>query len=160
MNKALFLDRDGVINRERGTYTHALENFEILPEVADALKLARSNGFLLIVISNQGGIAKGIYSKEQVELLHDHLQAELEDSGVHLDEIYYCPHHNAVGKCLCRKPGSLMLEKAIARFNINPLKSVLIGDNQRDIDAAVNAGVRGILVESNSGILNEIRALV
>ncbi|MCB9186568.1 MAG: HAD family hydrolase [Flavobacteriales bacterium] len=159
MKKALFLDRDGVLNVERGEYTYLLEDFEILPDVLESLKLATVKGYVLIVISNQGGIAKGVYSHKNVELVHQKLIDNLASEGVLLDEIYYCPHHDEVGKCLCRKPNSLMLEKAIARFNISASDSVFIGDSERDILAAEKVGVNGILIASNSGILEIVKGL-
>lgn len=159
MNKALFLDRDGVLNRERGTYTYSIPDFEVLPDVAQALLLARQKGYMLIVISNQGGIAKGLFDKKRVEKLHAMLKKHLATHGVLLDEIYYCPHHNEISKCICRKPESLMLEKAIARFSIDVKKSVMIGDSKRDVEAAKKAGVRGVLIPSNSGILSVVQGL-
>lgn len=157
--KALFLDRDGVLNRERGDYTYTIEDFEVLPDVAQALRLAQQKGFMLIVISNQGGIAKGIFNQARVEKLHSLMCDKLATEGIHFDEIYYCQHHNQIGKCICRKPDSLMLEKAIARFNVDVSNSVMIGDSQRDIDAANKAGIRGYLIESNSGILKIVADL-
>lgn len=157
--KALFLDRDGVLNRERGDYTYSVEDFEVLADVADALKLAQAKGYLLIVISNQGGIAKGVFTQERVGKLHGILSDSLAKQNIFFDEIYYCRHHNEVGKCICRKPDSLMLEKAIARFNIDVSRSVMIGDSQRDVEAAKKAGVQGFLIESNSGILRIVEGL-
>lgn len=159
MKKALFLDRDGVLNRERGDYTFLEEDFELLSDVVNTLKIAKQKDYLLIVISNQGGIAKGIFSQPQVELLHKIMSDKLALQGIQFDEIYFCPHHNQIGKCLCRKPNSLMLEKAIARFNIDASKSVFIGDSKRDIEAAEHVGVRGILIEANSGIQNIVANL-
>lgn len=152
MKKALFLDRDGVLNRELGDYTWKLDEFEILADVPESLKTASDKGYMLIVISNQGGIARGIFKQEDTEALHSMLVNKLAKKGIQLDEVYYCPHHNLVGKCLCRKPDSLMLEKAMARFKIDPRKSFLVGDSQRDVDAATKAGIEGFLIQSNSSI--------
>lgn len=159
MKKALFLDRDGVLNRERGDYTYSVEDFDVLPDVSAAIKLARQKGYLIIVISNQGGIAKGLFDENRVDMLHQMMSDKLQKNGVSFDEIYYCQHHSEVGKCICRKPNSLMLEKAIARFDIDVEKSVMIGDSQRDVDAASKVGVQGFLIESNSGILKIVQGL-
>lgn len=159
MSKALFLDRDGVLNRERGDYTYSIEDFEVLPDVPEALKLAQDKGYLLIVISNQGGVAKGIFTQERVEVLHGMLREKLAESNVVLDEVYYCTHHDEVGKCICRKPNAGMLEKAIARFGVDASKSLMIGDSPRDVAAAEKAGVEGVLIESNAGILNIVKKL-
>ncbi|MCW3101721.1 MAG: histidinol-phosphate phosphatase family protein [Bacteroidetes bacterium] len=149
MNKAIFLDRDGVINTERG-YTHRLADFVILPDLYENLKLYLKKGYLLIVISNQSGIAKGLYTQAEVEVIHSFLTNELVKNGIQLSEIYYCVHHPDVSRCICRKPDSLFVEKALARFNIDPSKSYFIGDKDRDVEAAEKAGVKGILIEANS----------
>ncbi len=159
MNKAVFLDRDGVINQERGHYTFGLDEFVINERLIDALKAFVDKGFMLIVITNQGGIAKGLYTHRDVEILHQYLTKVLTENGIPLTEIYYCPHHPDTGKCLCRKPDSLMLEKAIARFDIDASKSYFIGDNERDIIAGKAAGVKTILIESNTPlttIINQV----
>ncbi len=156
--KAVFLDRDGVINVERG-YTHRLEDFVILPDLVEVLQLLQKKGYLLIVISNQSGIAKGLYKQSEVEILHKFMVDVFTKNGITLSEIYYCVHHPDVSKCICRKPDSLFVEKGLARFNIDPKKSYFIGDKERDTEAAEKAGVKGILIESNISlktILNQI----
>ncbi len=158
MNKAIFLDRDGVINQERG-YTHKLEDFVILPDLLEVLQLFQRKGYLLIVVSNQSGIAKGLYKQFEVETLHTYLVDELSKNNITLSEIYYCVHHPDISRCICRKPDSLFVEKALARFNIDPQKSYFIGDKERDTEAAEKAGVKGILIEANISlktILNQI----
>ena len=158
MNKAIFLDRDGVINTERG-FTYRLEDFVILPDLFDMLKWFREKGYLLIVVSNQSGVAKELYKKEDVEMLHAYLNKELKKNDLYLDEIYYCVHHPDVSNCICRKPDSLFIEKALARFNIDPARSYFIGDKDRDIEAAEKAGVNGLLIEANSS-LNLLKGII
>ncbi len=157
-NKAVFLDRDGVINVERG-YTNRLEDFVILPDLMEVLQILQKKGYLLIIISNQSGIAKGLYVQSEVEVLHEYLVRELTKNNIKLSEIYYCVHHSDVSRCICRKPDSLFVEKALARFNIDPSKSYFIGDKERDVEAGEKAGVKGILIEANISlktILNKI----
>lgn len=139
----VFLDRDGVLNAERGEYTYRLDDFEVLPGVAEALALLKQNGFLLIVVTNQAGIAKGLYTKESVFDCHEKLQLAC---GQLIDALYYAPLHPSVSESLSRKPNSLMLEKAIARFNLDPEKSWLVGDKKRDLEAAARVDVKAILV--------------
>lgn len=153
MNKAVFFDRDGVINKELGDYTYLLKDFEINSGVIEGMKILSNAGFLLIVITNQAGIAKGIYSFEQFEILNKYLISELRKQGIELTEIYFCPHHETKGKCLCRKPESLLFEKAISRFKISKKESIMIGDSERDILAAEKAGIKGIKILPNQNIL-------
>jgi D-glycero-D-manno-heptose 1,7-bisphosphate phosphatase len=160
MNKAVFLDRDGVINHELGDYVCRLEDFHVLEHNFKPLKELQARGYLIIVITNQGGLAKGWYSDETLTKMHEHLKKTYAENGIDLKEIYYCNHHPEYnGKCLCRKPGSLMLEKAIARFNIDASKSYFIGDRERDVIAGEAAGVTGILIDSDQPI-GEVLQLV
>jgi len=152
MNKAVFFDRDGVINFERGEYTYLPEDFLINEGVIPLLKKLQEHDFLLIIVSNQGGISKELYTKEQVEKVHQYLADELKKHEIQLTEIYYCPHHAAFENCLCRKPKSLMLEKAIARFDIDIHPSYMIGDSERDITAAEKVGLNTIKIEPNENI--------
>jgi len=111
------------------------------------------------VISNQGGISKGEFSAEDVDTLHMHLRSMLEAEGVSLDEIYYCPHHSMLETCLCRKPQPLMIEKALARFGIDPASSWMIGDAERDVEAGKAAGLQCIKIEANSDLRNILRLI-
>ena len=153
MKKAIFLDRDGTINNNCDHY-YIWHKEELLlnPGVIETLAELRSRGYLLIVISNQGGISKGEFSAEDVDALHMHLRFMLEQEGVSLDEIYYCPHHSMVETCLCRKPQPLMIEKALARFDIDLASSWMIGDAKRDEEAGKAAGLQTILIEPNSDL--------
>ncbi|MDX5420810.1 MAG: HAD family hydrolase [Hymenobacteraceae bacterium] len=141
--KCVFLDRDGVLNRERGDYTYTLEDFEVIPRVPEALALLKKNGFLLVVVTNQGGIAKGMYRKEDVMACHTKLQDCCESL---IDAIYYAPSHPNYSESLSRKPDSLMLERAMAKYNLDPEQSWLVGDSKRDLEAAAKVGVRAVLV--------------
>lgn len=158
--KAIFLDRDGVLIRERGDYTWQLEDMKINEGVADALKTFSSAGFLLIVISNQSGIAQGLYTKENADYLHLHLDRYFQNKGVSIHEYYYCPHHPTVSNCLCRKPDSLLLEKAISRFSINAKQSWFIGDADRDIEAGIKAGVKTIKIDVNGSLLKAAETIL
>lgn len=152
-NKAVFLDRDGVLNQEIGDYVCKTEDFKVLEHNFEPLKELQQRGYVLIVITNQGGLAKGWYSEETLSRMHSHLRKTYEENGIHLTEIYYCNHHPEYnGKCLCRKPGSVMLEKAIARFEIDAPQSYFIGDRERDVLAGEAAGVKGILIDPDQPI--------
>ncbi len=139
----MFLDRDGVLNRELGDYAYKLEHFEVLPRVPEALALLKQKGYLLIVVTNQAGIAKKIYSKQDVLACHAKLQ---EHSNGLIDALYFAPGHQTISASLARKPDSLLLEKAIARFNIDRAQSWMVGDSERDLQAASRVGVASILV--------------
>ncbi len=153
MKKAIFLDRDGVINDPKDKYyVWKKENFYFNKHIVEPLRKFQDEGYILIIISNQGGISKGEYTKEDTEKLHVYMTEIFEKNGIVITEIYYCPHHDSIGNCLCRKPDSLMLEKAIARFDIDVNNSLLIGDSKRDIEAAEKVGVRGVLIEKNGFI--------
>jgi D-glycero-D-manno-heptose 1,7-bisphosphate phosphatase len=153
LSKAIFLDRDGVINREQGDYTYLLEEFKINEGVLEALEIFYKAGYLLIVISNQSGVAKGLYTTDQVDYLNLHFERKLNARGIKLTEFYFCPHHPTVSRCLCRKPDSLMLEKAIARFQIDPRQSYFIGDAVRDKEAGDKVGLNTILIRPNSSLM-------
>ncbi len=159
LNKAIFLDRDGVINRDRKEYTFKTEDFVFNEGIFNALKILQTKRFLLVVITNQAGIAKGLYTHDDVNAVHQFLLDELNKHGINITEVYYCPHYGEISECLCRKPKSLMIEKALARFDIDANRSFFIGDRKRDMEAAAAAGVKGILVDENQN-LNSILHLI
>lgn len=158
-HKALFLDRDGVINHDPGDYTMSVEEFVILPTVVDALKLATDKGFKIIIITNQGGLAKGLYTEEEVFKMHDLLRSTCQKSNVEITGIYYSPHHPEFGNSLSRKPGSLLMERAIAKHHIDASQSVMIGDRERDVQCAAAVGVRGILIPTNADLIDYVKTL-
>lgn len=161
MIKLILLDRDGVINKELGGYVTNPDDFELLPHVIPNLIKLKNAGIKVAVITNQGGIAKGLYSHQILADIHAKLNKSLLEHGLAFDEIYYCPHHPDFGKCLCRKPASIMVEKALARYGVNASEAIMIGDTQRDVDAANAAGVKATKVESNQDwlfVIDEILA--
>lgn len=142
-NKCVFLDRDGVLNRERGGYTYLLEDFEILPGVVEGLKQLKEAGYLLVMVTNQSGISKGVYTREQMNACHAVLQKAC---GEIIDHIYYSPYQPVISEGLTRKPDSLMFEKAMAKFNIDPKVSWMIGDKDRDLIPAKKFEITTILM--------------
>lgn len=151
--KAIFLDRDGVLNHEIYDYICKVEDFEVLAYQIQPLKKFYEEGYLLIVITNQGGIALNRYTEEQLAEMHQILFDTYEKQGVKFAAAYHCPHHPTVSEpCTCRKPGSGMLLEAIATYAIDPALSVMIGDKPRDVEAANGAGVKGILIEPDEQI--------
>ena len=146
MNKAVFLDRDGVLNHDKVDYVYAIEEFKIFDGVAKALFLLKNAGYKLIVITNQSGIAKGIYSEKAVFDCFNYLQAE---TGNLIDDMFFCPHHPKFDVvCECRKPGHKMISDAALKYDIDVEKSFMVGDAQRDITAGNNAGLRTIHINN------------
>ena len=151
-NKAVFLDRDGVLNREMGDYIRRIEDFDVLDNFA-ALKELQDRGYLLIVATNQGGLAKGWYSEDELGKMHQKLRDDYGAHGVEFTDIFYCPHHpDFTGDCDCRKPKPGLLVKGIEKYNIDPARSYFIGDRERDVVAGTAAGVKGILIDSDQPI--------
>ncbi|MEG0796261.1 MAG: HAD family hydrolase [Odoribacter sp.] len=153
VNKAVFFDRDGTINSDEGHYyIYKAEDFIFNPGIIEGMKRLQQAGYLLFVITNQGGIAKGEYTKEDVEKVHEYMCAELKKHGVSLTKIYYCPHHESVKTCVCRKPSPYMVNLAMEEFNIDKNHSWLIGDSNKDIKCAEDAGVKPIHIHKNQDI--------
>ncbi len=150
MKKAVFFDRDGVINHDHG-YINRIEDYHFIDGAKEAIKLCHDKDYMVFVVTNQSGIARGLYSEENVKILHEYIQEELKKIGTHIDEFAYCPHHPE-GKvkeysidCKCRKPKGGMLLKFIEKYDIDTSQSFIIGDKESDIEAGKNAGVAGYL---------------
>ena len=148
MNKAAFLDRDGVINRKaasEGEYVTHWERMQILPGVAEAIALLNRAGYLVIVVSNQRSVAKGLVTAADLDVLHRRMCDELARAGARIDAVYYCPHE-LQPPCGCRKPQPGMLLQASRTHNLKLSASWMIGDSDTDIDAGKNAGCRTVRV--------------
>ena len=152
MKPAVFLDRDGVLSEEK-SYVCKLEDFTIFPYTKDCIRKIKEKGYYAIVITNQSGVARGLFSEEVLQEMNAYL---IEETGV--DAVYYCPHH-ANGKiekykkeCGCRKPNTGMIEHACQDFRIDMEKSYMVGDRASDILLGKNAGIKTILVESGYGM--------
>ena len=154
-NKCVFLDRDGVINKDYVDYVYSAEKLEILPGVVEALQAFKTAGYLVIVVTNQSGIAKGIYTREQMHETHRLIQ---EVCGYAIDHIFYAPWHPSISKCLTRKPGSLMFERAIARYKIDPAASWMVGDKDRDLVPAHKLGIKTVQVDYNDSPTADYKA--
>ena len=141
MNKALFLDRDGVINIDK-VHVFRKEDFEFTPGIFELCRSYQDAGFLIIVITNQAGIAKGIYTEDNFLKLTDWMTGEFKNKGITISKVFFCPHHpDITGPCECRKPKPGMILKAREEFDIDLSQSILIGDMENDLQAGRNAGI-------------------
>ncbi len=157
MNRAVFLDRDGVITKEPPYYAHKIDQLELIPKSAEAIRLLNESGFEVIVVSNQAGVARGYYQEKDIETYNNAMKRQLEEKGARIDALYYCPHHPgaAIEKyktdCECRKPKPGMLKRAERDLNLDLKRSFLIGDKMSDIEAGYRAGCKTILVLTGQG---------
>ncbi len=143
MSRCVFLDRDGVLNKDNPNYTYTIENFEILPGVVEALASLKKADYLLVVVTNQSGIDKGIYTIDQMKECHAYLQQTCDGM---IDHFYFSPYHRSINNSLLTKPGTLMFEKAIAKFDIDVSQSWMVGDRGRDLIPARTLGIRTIQI--------------
>ena len=146
MKGCILLDRDGVLNEERGDYVFRPEDFVIPEDVPSGLQRLKAAGFSLVVVTNQGGISKGLYRAQEVLRLHTRLQ---EACGGIIDYLFYAPWHRSISSSLYAKPGSLMLQRGLALTGSIPENSWIIGDAERDLRAGLEAGVRRILIPTS-----------
>ncbi len=156
MNKAVFLDRDGVINRKarKGEYITRWEDMYFLPGVVESIASLREIGFLIIVITNQRCVATGLISILELEALHQRMRDELAKVGAGIDAIYYCPHEKQP-ICDCRKPAPGMLLNAMREHNIAAFPSWMIGDSDIDIEAGINAGCKTARILYDGEVVNK-----
>ncbi len=154
-SKAVFLDRDGTINVDKN-YLYRIDEFEFLPGAVEALRLLQASGYLLIIITNQSGIARGYFTEDDYVKLTDFMRAELEGLGVKLSAVYYCPHlpdgevpeYRKV--CHCRKPETGLFEQAVQDFDIDLSESFAVGDKPRDCAICEHTPCRGFLIGGKS----------
>ena len=154
-NRAVFLDRDGTINKDIG-FVYKKEDYERLPGVIEGLRILTKLGFKLVVITSQGGVARGFYKEEDVHGFHDAIIKDLEEHGINISAFYFCPHHPTEGigtykvVCECRKPKTGMMDKAAKELEINKKKSYMIGDRDIDIKMGKSAGCTTIFVKTGT----------
>ena len=156
MKKAIFLDRDGTINVEKD-YIYKSEDLVFEEGTIDALKTFKNLGYILIVVSNQSGIARGYFTEEDLNIFNNNMNEILKKNGVEITEFYCCPHHpDGIGEykkvCECRKPNNKMIEDAIKKYNIDREKSYMIGDKTSDIGAGIKSNLKTVLVKTGYGL--------
>jgi D-glycero-D-manno-heptose 1,7-bisphosphate phosphatase len=159
-DRAVFLDRDGTIIEEVG-YLDRPGRVELFPFTVAAIRALNRAGLRTILVTNQSGVARGMFDETMVQRVHAHLAQQLEAGGAHLDAYYYCPHHPAGhvapygGPCECRKPGRGLVDRAVEAFGIDPRRSFTVGDRWPDVQLAANVGARSILVRTGYGAVEE-----
>lgn len=155
-NKAIFLDRDGTINVEKN-YLYKIEDFEFEDGVIEGLKILQDLEYKLVIISNQSGIGRGYYTKEDADKLFEYMYQQLEKNNIHIDKVYYCPHYNE--ECNCRKPKLGLFYKACDELNIDFSRSYAIGDKIRDVAICEKEPVKGIII-TNEQIDKNVNAKI
>lgn len=156
MRRAVFLDRDGTL-LEEGNYVDRLDRLVFFPYSIDSVRALNHAGLAVVVVTNQSGVARGMYSEEFVRESHQYIDQKLEAVGARIEGYYYCPHHpegsvKALRRdCECRKPKPGQLQQAAAELNLDLAKSFIVGDRWKDIEAGEAVGARGILVRTGYG---------
>lgn len=159
-NKAVFLDRDGVINKKiPNDYVKCWAEFEFLPGVKEAIKLLNQAQYKVVIVTNQAGIGKEIVKEEQLQQIHQQMINELKDYGAFIDAIYYCPHR-LEENCNCRKPKPGMLQQAGKDLKIDFKNSWMIGDEDKDIDAGKSVGCKTYQVIHEKGLLEIVQKII
>ncbi|MCQ2251923.1 MAG: HAD family hydrolase [Bacteroidales bacterium] len=158
--KLAILDRDGVIDdNSQHYYVYRKEDFTFNPGVMEAIASLCRDGYRIAVVSNQSGIAKGLYTLQDIDQLHQWMAGEIEKNGGRIDKVYICPHHPNYSNCLCRKPNPLLLEKAMAEMGATRDNVFFVGDSDTDLQAGMHAGIRTYKVEKNGNLYNQLKEL-
>ena len=158
MNKALFLDRDGVINIEKD-YLYKIDDFEFFDGIFELCRYYQSKNYKIIVVTNQSGIARGYYSELDFDVLSQWMIQQFSINAIELTDIFHCPHHPDIsGECSCRKPKPGMLLDAQQIHNLDLANSIMIGDKERDIEAGLNAGLKETYLFDNKKIILKSKA--
>ena len=170
MNKCIFIDRDGTLNIEKD-YLYKIEDFKFIDSIFETCKYFQKNNYLIFIITNQSGIARGFYSKNDFEILTNWMIKEFKKRDIKIKKVYYCPHHPDIdGMCLCRKPNPQMILDAKYVFYLDLENSIFIGDKNSDIETGINAGIKhnflistGHKIDTNQfnvEILNNLKELI
>lgn len=158
-NKAIFLDRDGILNKNRNDYVKNIDELEIHPSIGNFVKKLDENGFLIFVVTNQSAINRGLTTHENVEKIHSKIQSFLNQFGTKINRFYYCPHTPSEN-CNCRKPKPGLLIKAIKDFSINPSSSWMIGDMDTDVAAGNSVGCKTIKIQENFDLEQALKLIL
>jgi D-glycero-D-manno-heptose 1,7-bisphosphate phosphatase len=160
----VFLDRDGTMIEDVG-YLDALDRVEFYPWTVDAIRALNRAGLVVVVVTNQAGVARGLFTEAFVEDTHRHIEARLEAGGARVDAYYYCPHHPSgiadryARRCECRKPGRGMIDRAVDDLGLDAAKSFVVGDKWLDVQLGRAVGARALLVRTGNGAAEEMRPL-
>jgi histidinol-phosphate phosphatase family protein len=161
MQKVIFIDRDGVINRDPGgwtkySYVTKWDEFFFIDGSIKALRKLKDAGYRIYLISNQGGISKGYFTQKDLDKLNERMLQEIEKAGGKIDELYYCPHHDK-DNCECRKPKTGLIEQAMRKMDVDCKKTFIIGDSIRDIEAGKRMGMKTIFVLSGKSPQSKVK---
>lgn len=153
MSRAVFLDRDGTVNEEVG-YLRDLDQLRLIPDAGAAIRRLHEAGLMVVLVTNQSGVARGYFPESLVHEAHERLEQMLAKEGARIDAVYYCPHHPTAGNthytmtCTCRKPGTGLIDQAAEDLGLDVKRSFVVGDKWSDVELGQRAGARSVLVRS------------